>query len=95
MLADQDTTKALVWAIEHFSFVGWCALIAGAWKAMNFITKIQNRAITAEQHITTLATNHFPHMEASLKNQDGLLKSMDESLKTIADHQVRRKKQKE
>jgi hypothetical protein len=35
--------------------------------------------------IDSMATNHFPHMEASLRNQDGLMHSMDASLKTLVE----------
>jgi hypothetical protein len=38
-----------------------------------------------------MAGNHFPHMEASLANQDVLLKDMSSSLKEIAQNTGRRR----
>jgi hypothetical protein len=35
-----------------------------------------------------LTTNHFPHVVDSLQNQDTLLKSVDDSLKTLVQGQT-------
>jgi hypothetical protein len=85
ILADATVpaVQSVIWIIEHFSALGWPALCYGVWKGARLLTQVEERAIQAEQHINTLATNHFPHMEASLANQDNLLKSMDGSLKTM------------
>ena len=91
----QTSTPPIVWALEHLSALGWPAILYAIWRISRFLTQVEARAVVAEGHITTLATNHFPHMEASLKNQDGLMKSMDESLKTLAENQVRRSRKKE
>jgi hypothetical protein len=71
----------------HIQIVGWPAICFAVWKVTRFITEIQERACTAEQHITKMATNCFPTMEASLKNQDVFLHSMDGSLKTLVERQ--------
>jgi hypothetical protein len=41
--------------------------------------------------INTLATNHMPHVEASLANQDKLMASMDAHLAKIAENSGRRR----
>ena len=87
-----DTLVVLSWLADHVHIFGWPALLVFVWRTSRFFTKLSERAMTAENHINTLATNHFPHMEASLANQDVLLKSMDESLKRIAG--ARRKREK-
>lgn len=70
-----------VWAAEHLHIP---AIVFGIWRLSRFFSKVETRVLTAEANLNTLSTNHFPHMEASLANQDNLLKSMDTSLKTIA-----------
>jgi len=62
---------------------GWPALCLLAWRVSRFLTKAETRVLTAENHITKMATNCFPTMQTSLQNQDGLLKSVDQSLKTL------------
>jgi hypothetical protein len=76
------------WASGHIHVIGWPALILLCWKVSRFVTRLEGRAVAAETHIVTMATNHFPHMEASLANQDTLLKSIDGSLK---DHRTEEK----
>ncbi|MGA8876358.1 MAG: hypothetical protein WB555_12545, partial [Candidatus Korobacteraceae bacterium] len=51
--------------------------------AFSFIKNLSDRAAVVESNIHTLSSNHFPHMEASLTNQDQLLKSIDTSLKAL------------
>ena len=83
-MMDSQNSSPIVWAIEHFSAIGWPTLIYAVWRVTRFFTVVETRVLSAEEHITTLATNHFPHMEESLRTQDGLMKSMDSSLKTLA-----------
>ena len=85
MIADPNNLTPLEWVSQHIQLVGWPTLIYATWRVTRFFTIVETRVLSAEEHITTLATNHFPHMEASLQNQDNLLKSMDGSLKTLAD----------
>jgi len=78
------TLGAIVdWAASHSSLIGWPALCLLAWRVSRFLTKAETRVLTAENHITKMATNCFPTMQTSLQNQDGLLKSVDQSLKTL------------
>ena len=81
----------LTWLSANFHVIGWTGLTIGVWKVSRFITKAESRVLTAEQQLNTLATNHFPHMEASLKNQDGLMHEMNESLKLIATNTCKKK----
>jgi hypothetical protein len=55
------------------------------YKATKWITEKAAVATKAVNQLDTLATNHFPHMEESLKNQDGLMHSMDNSLKILVE----------
>jgi hypothetical protein len=76
----------LQWALEHVSAIGWPVIVYCAWKVAGYF---KSTAIQAEKtigQIDTMATNHFPHMQASLERQDNLLHSMDQSLKSIATH---------
>jgi hypothetical protein len=75
----------------HLQVLGWPALLFFAWQVARYFERITAQASKTIGQIDTLATNHMPHMEESLKNQDGLLHSIDTSLKTIADNSRRRR----
>jgi hypothetical protein len=79
------------WVMQHIQVVGWPALCVIAWKAGNVFRKFVDKLETTTGQINTMATNHFPHMEASLGKQDGLLTDMSESLKEIASNTGRRR----
>lgn len=81
----------LVWVLEHLSAVGWPAIVYFAWKVGGYFRQTSEQVSKTITQIDTLATNHMPHMEASLRNQDELLHSMDGSLKTIANNSSRRR----
>jgi hypothetical protein len=80
-----------VWALEHLSAIGWPVVCLFAWKVSKYFEKASRQIVKTVSQIDSMATNHFPHMEASLSNQDGLLHSMDTSLKTIAANSQRRR----
>jgi hypothetical protein len=84
MILDSQNPSPIVWTIEHFSAVGWPTLIYAVWRVTRFFTVVETRVLTAEEHITKMSSNCFPTMQASLQTQDGLMKSMDSSLKTLA-----------
>ena len=73
------------WFSQHIQIVGWPTLCYAVWRVTRFFTIVETRVLSAEEHITKMATNCFPTMEKSLVNQDGLMRSMDASLKTLAD----------
>jgi hypothetical protein len=79
------------WVAQHLQVIGWPTLCIFAWKVATYFERLSAQASKTIGQIDTLATNHFPHMEASLKNQDDLLHSMDKSLSTIADNSRRRR----
>jgi hypothetical protein len=72
------------WVFQHLQVIGWPVLVAGLWKLIKFLNKLEMQFTKTIGQIDTLSTNHFPHMQESLQNQDRLMKSMDESLKLIA-----------
>jgi hypothetical protein len=77
-------SQTIALASSYIHVIGWSALVIAVWRVSRFITKVETRATAVEGQINTLSTNHFPHMEKSLANQDGLMHEMNESLKTIA-----------
>jgi hypothetical protein len=89
-MPSSDTTP-WVWAIEHLSALGWPVIVYCAWQVSKYVDRVTKQASLTVEQINLLATNHAPHMEASLQNQDGLLHSMDASLKTIAQNSGRRR----
>jgi hypothetical protein len=91
-MPSSDTTP-WVWAIEHLSALGWPVIVYCAWQVSKYVDRVTKQASLTVEQINLLATNHAPHMEASLQNQDGLLHSMDQSLKTIAENSHRRREE--
>jgi hypothetical protein len=90
-LLQQTGSNPYVWALEHVSAIGWPALIIFAWRVATYFERLSTKAKNTIGQIDTLATNHFPHMQESLQKQDGLLQTMNESLKTIAQNSHRRR----
>jgi hypothetical protein len=78
-----DSLSPFEYFSQHLQIIGWPTLCFAVWKVTRFMTTVETRVVGSETHITAMATNHFPHMEASLANQDTLLKSVDQSLKTL------------
>ncbi len=91
MFITPESGTPWIWAIEHLSAIGWPALCFAAWKISQYFERLTSQASKTISQIDLLATNHMPHIEASLTNQDGLLHSVDQSLKTIADNSRRRR----
>jgi len=73
------------WFFQHLQVIGWPTLCYAVWRVTRFFSLVENRVLGAEAHIEKMATNCFPTMQTSLLNQDVLLKSMDGSLKRLAD----------
>lgn len=82
-----DLATMFQWAYDHLALVGYTGVGIFVWKTRGLISDMTTIAKKTVTQIDTLATNHFPHMEESLRNQDGLLHSMDGSLKTIVSQQ--------
>lgn len=72
------------WVSSHLQLIGWPTLCYAVWKVTRFMTMVESRVLNSEAHIEKMATNCFPTMQTSLQTQDGLLKSMDVSLKSMA-----------
>jgi hypothetical protein len=81
----------LEYVFQHLQVVGWPAICWCAWKVSKYFERVTSQASKTIGQIDLMATNHFPHMEASLGKQDDLMHSMDTSLKTIADNSRRRR----
>ena len=73
------------WVSQHLQVIGWPTLCYAVWRVTRFFTLVEHRVLNAEAHIEKMSTNCFPTMQASLQNQDTLLKSMDGSLKKMVD----------
>lgn len=89
MLATNDAAVIFQWVYDHLALVGYTGVGIFVWKTRGLLSDLTSIAKKTVEQIDTLATNHFPHMEESLKNQDGLLHSMDGSLKTLVTQQVK------
>lgn len=87
MIFDTTVLSPFEWFSQHMQLIGWPAICYGIWRLRGFLSIVETRVLGAEQHITKMATNCFPTMQASLKNQDTLLHSVDKSLKTLVERQ--------
>ena len=72
------------WSYAHLGLIGWPALMVFAWKASAWFTTIAEQATKTVGQIDRMATS-LPTMDASLKTQDTLLHSVDQSLKTLVE----------
>lgn len=75
----------------HLQLIGWPTLVYLAWKVSKYFDRASIQIVKTISQIDAMATNHFPHMEASLTKQDSLMESMDQSLTTIANNSSRRR----
>jgi hypothetical protein len=76
------------WCYDHMMIIGWPALFISAWKISKIFNEMSAIVVKTVDQIDSMAINHFPHMQESLKNQDGLLKSVDTHLKTLVEGQA-------
>lgn len=58
------------WVSQHIHMLGWGTVVVAAWKIASFFAEAKQRVLKTEHQIESMATNHFPHMEASLKTID-------------------------
>ena len=76
------------WASQHIHMVAWPAIVwfvgRAAWTVAKTFAELKEKAIKTVGQIDTLATNHFPHMEASLMNQDKVLGEIAKSSASTA-----------
>ena len=79
----QSSPNPFEFITQHLQVIGWPALCFFAWKVSKYFERITTQASKTIGQIDTMATNHFPHMEESLKRQDEFLHSVDTSLKTL------------
>lgn len=76
------------WASQHIHIVAWPVIVGfvgkAAWSISKFLTELKDKATKTVGQIDLLATNHFPHMEASLSNQDKVLGEIAKSSASTA-----------
>ena len=83
-MTDPNNLNTFEWIFQHIQILTPTALIYAVWRVTRFFTIVETRVLEAEGHVTKMATNCMPTIQASLQTQDGLLHSMDTSLKTLA-----------
>lgn len=83
-----DFASIFEWCYAHLALVGYTAVAVFVWKARGWFMAVTTTAQTAVDQIHRMSDEHFPAMKESLRTQDGVLKSVDESLKTLVQGQV-------
>jgi hypothetical protein len=91
ILALASNPSPFDWASNHIHMVAWPTICYIAWKAGKVWKQFLDTATKTVGQIDSMATNHFPHMEASLATQDKLMAEMTGSLKEIAANTGRRR----
>lgn len=86
LLQTPNSLPVYEWVFQHLQLIGWPTLCLFAWKASKYFERLTTQATKTVSQIDSMATNHFPHMEASLATQDRLMESMNDNLKIIADN---------
>ena len=89
-MLESNPINTFEWIWQHAQILTPTAVIYATWRIARFATVIETRVLTAEQHVTKMATNCFPTMQTSLQKQDELLQSMDGHLKTLAAGEISR-----
>jgi hypothetical protein len=54
------------WVAQHLQVLGWPAITYAAYRAGRFFTKIEQRALALEEHVTKAMANDLPHIQAAL-----------------------------
>ena len=72
----QDSTP-FAWAVDHIQLIGWPAVCIAVYKFARFLDQMQHRAAIVEENVNSMASNHFPHMEASLNSIDETLQRQE------------------
>lgn len=85
LLAQLATQTPWDWASSHIHLIGWPTLCVIAWRVGKAFNDVSTHFTKAVGQIDTMATNHFPHMEASLAKQDVYLESIDKNIGRLAD----------
>lgn len=85
LLAQAVASTPFEWASSHLHLVGWPAVTLVAWQVGRFFSKLTTQVTKTVTQIDQMATNHFPHMEASLGRQDLYLESIDKNIGRMAD----------
>lgn len=73
------------WASQHIHMLGWGTVVLAAWKIATFFTAAKAQVTKTVTQIDSMATNHFPHMEASLTRQDTFLSNIDKNIQRLVD----------
>lgn len=77
----QPISSALQYIFEHLWQISSPAFVWAVLKAGRAFGKIEDRVLAAEAHITKMATNEMPHMQAALQD---IQKSNDSAAKSLA-----------
>ena len=81
----------LVWLASHWQAIcGWVSAIFLGFKVLRWITRttqwtqdLKERAETAESTISLLATNHLPHMQMALEQNNRILNDQTDQLERM------------
>jgi hypothetical protein len=91
-MAPNTIAPQFEWVYQHGMLIGWPTICYFAWRVSKWVSETSAIAIRTVGQIDKMATNCFPTMQESLQTQDGLLHSMDESLKTMVTRMPARRK---
>ena len=65
-VAAPNAVSPFQWASNYIHVIAWPTICYAIWKVATSVTKFADKVDKTVGQIDTLASNHFPHMEASL-----------------------------
>jgi len=83
-------TAPFTWAVIHFSYIGWPALIYTCYRVIvlgfkfaRTATLVEQRVLKGEETLYLLATNHLPHIQVAIENSDKTAQETNKVLQGI------------
>lgn len=71
--------------VQHIQLIGWPAVVAVAWRAGTFLTKVEDRMLGIEQAITKAISNDLPHMQETLSGVQHSIDTLNLSINRVVD----------
>lgn len=85
-------TAPFVWAVSHFSYIGWPTFIFACYRVFRFfyklgcsVTLLIQRVLKGEETIQLMAVNHLPHIQAALEDINAKTEQTNEILRALRD----------
>ena len=86
----QDLLLVFSFISSHIHLIGWSTFIGLIWKLswkaskfFNDATEALEKINTADKTLTSMATNHLPHLEMEMRNINATLQGLRQDIITV------------